>query len=77
VAVLPEDGCVPRGFDRRTRVPAELVAERVVGLLSDGKTSAVALIADNFPATFLGFMNHLHCAHDVDAGIESALIENH
>lgn len=66
MAILFEDGGVHRGLDRRARVPAELVRE----------TSSVALVAGDFPATFVDLVNHLHCAHDIDAWVEPALVED-
>lgn len=72
--VSHEDGCVLGGLDRRARVPAELVAERVVGLLSHGDATAVALVADDFVTGCLRLMDHLHGSEDVDTGVETALV---
>ena len=76
LTVFHENGRVLGGLDRRTRVPAEFVAEGIIGLLSDGDAAAVAFIADHLVACLLGLMDDLHGAEDVDTWVKTALIQN-
>ena len=76
LTILHEDGRISASFDRRTRVPAELVAERIVSLLSDWDTSAVALVAHDLVPSGLSFVKHFHGAEDVDTWVKAALVQH-
>ena len=77
LATSHESCRVLRCLDRRAWVPAELVAERVVSLVSDGNTTTVALIADNFMTSSLGLMNYFHGSENINAWVKAAFVQDY
>lgn len=68
-------GLVLGSLDSSAGVPTELIPEWVIGLLGDRQPTTVALVADDLEALSLGLILDLHGAHDIDAGVETAFVE--
>jgi len=74
-AVLHENRLVLGCFDSRTRVPGELVTKRVVSLLSNGESSAVAFVASDSAVVSMGFVDDFHSSHNINTGIKAAFVQ--
>lgn len=76
LAVLDVLGVVLEGEKDTTAAPAELVAQRVVGVLGGGQAAAEALEGEDLATSLVGTVDEVDGVEVVDAGVEANLVHD-